>query len=144
MKRAHNQFLDLEAGGSGNDSESDEGEDDGTSACSGPSPYRTHFLGFIQDANIESDTPQRRFAVMDDNSNREGNWVDMTIASLVERYGPKPHEVIGGNTSELEQPLASHSDALASAIDRITRWPTIDDYPLWRVRCKVIFTDITF
>ena len=40
MKHARNQFLDLEAGGGGNDSESDEGEDDGMSACSGPSPYR--------------------------------------------------------------------------------------------------------
>ena len=78
------------------------------SIATGPSPYRTHFLGFIQDVNIESDTPQRRFAAMDDNSNREGNLVDMTIASLVQRYGPKPHEVIGGNTSALSR-LARHS-----------------------------------
>ena len=40
--------------------------------------------GFIQDEpNIESDTPQRHFAAMDENSNREGRWVDVAITSLV-------------------------------------------------------------
>ena len=100
--------------------------------------------GFIEDEPfIESDTPQRRFAAMGENSNREGGWVDVTIASLMERYGPKHHEAIAGDTSELEQPLASNS-AFASTIDKIARWPTNDDYPLWRVRCKVFFTHIFF
>jgi hypothetical protein len=62
------------------------------------------------------------------------SWGDL-VASLEKRY-TSARRVAEGNRNE--RPFEGHP--IASSIDRITRLPTNDDYPLWRVRCKVFFS----
>jgi len=67
---------------------------------------------------------------------REGGWRDL-VASLGERYasGSKTiQHIIENNDGHERLPL---DPALVSSIENITRLPTHDDYPFWRVRCKV-------
>jgi hypothetical protein len=72
---------------------------------------------------------------MDENSD-EGGWGDL-LASLEKRYASDSGIAEGTHTRE--QPLESHP--IASSIDNIVRQlPRTDDYPLWRIRCKVILS----
>jgi hypothetical protein len=77
-----------------------------------------------------------------DISNREEGWVDL-VGLLEQRYASgtsgTTHSTAEGNHRN-ERSLESHP-AIASAIDSITRLPTNDEYPLWRVRCKVTLID---
>jgi ribosomal protein L24 len=92
--------------------------------------------GFIQDdAPIDTQYPPQMHSTDVD----EGGWIDL-VASLEERYA-STHRVGEGDRNE--RPLESHS-TIASSIDKITRLPTNDDYPLWRVRCKVFLTSVIF
>ena len=67
----------------------------------------------------------------------DSGWVDL-VASLEKRYASR-HRVDEGDRNE--RPLDS---TVASSIEKITRLPTNDDYPLWRVRCKVFLTSVIF
>ena len=100
-----------------------------------------HLLeGFIQDDLTTQYTPQRHFPAMDENLNQEGDdWVDL-VASLEKRYA-STNRVAEGDRNE--RPLESHP-TIASAMDKITHFPTSGDYPLWRVRCKVILPSCQF
>ena len=77
---------------------------------------------------------------MDKPSDQEGGWQDM-IASLSERYasGSKTiQHVVEDYCKEVGGSNERHLDpALVSSIENITRFPTHNDYPFWRVRCKV-------
>lgn len=78
-------------------------------------------------------TPWRHFEELDENSN-EGGWSDL-VASLEERFvsGSRTTQNIADSNHRDEPP----DPIIAACIDNITRLPTKDDYPLWRVRCKV-------
>lgn len=69
------------------------------------------------------------------NSSRQGGQAIGLIASIEDRYvsksGTPTNHSTGGNGRD-EWPLASHP-----AIAHITSFPTHNDYPLWRLRCKV-------
>ena len=75
---------------------------------------------------------------VDKPSDREGGWRDL-VASLGERYasGSKTVQHVVEDNCSNERPL---DPALVSSIENITRLPTHDDYPFWRVRCKVRFS----
>jgi hypothetical protein len=74
---------------------------------------------------------------MDENSD-EGGWGDL-VASLEKRYA-SDSGIAEGNHGH-ERPFDSHP--LASVIDNITRQlPSSDDYPLWRIRCKVTLSSL--
>jgi hypothetical protein len=72
---------------------------------------------------------------VDKPSDRERGWHDL-VASLGERYasGSKMIQGIVEDNCRNERPL---DPALISSIKNITGLPTHDDYPFWRVRCKV-------
>ena len=92
--------------------------------------------GFIED-NPTLDTqytPQRP-----DVNEGGSSWGNL-VASLEDRYA-STHRVAEGDRNE--RPLESHP-TIASSIDKIIRLPTNDDYPLWRVRCKVFLTNVIF
>jgi hypothetical protein len=134
MKRARDkfvdQFFDLEATVGDRDEEEDESDgDNGTSAqFSTMTLPLKRLLGFIQDDPIidtQDDAPQRHSTEVEDSG-----WVDL-VASLEKRYASS-HRVDEGDRNE--RPLDS---TVASSIEKITRLPSNDDYPLWRVRCKV-------
>jgi len=65
------------------------------------------------------------------------SWGDL-VASLEDRYS-STRRVAEGDRNE--RPL---NPTVASSIEKITRLPTNDDYPLWRVRCKVFLTSVIF
>ena len=123
------------------DAEGDEndGEDDGTSA---EVYYR--IVSYSCPLDFFEDEPTagtgyiawRHFADPDENLNEEG-WSNL-VASLEERFasgsGKTQHTTEGNHRNE--RPLAS-DPAFATCIDKITRLPTEEDYPLWRVRCQV-------
>lgn len=84
-------------------------------------------------------TPWRDFADVDENSN-QGGWSDL-VSSLEERFASGSENTNGtkeGHGSDHMDNYLARYPALAAAIDNITCLPTQDDYPLWRVRCKVI------
>ena len=63
----------------------------------------------------------------------EGGWGDL-VASLEKRYASDSQIAKGNNTHQ--QPFESHP--IIPSIDNIIRQlPSMDDYPLWRIRCKV-------
>lgn len=66
---------------------------------------------------------------MEEISNQR-SWSNL-VNSLEERFA-------SGNGTTHGTTLASHP-AITASIDNITCLPTEDDYPLWRVRCKVTF-----
>ena len=141
MKRARDkfvdQFFDLEATVGDRDEEEDESDgDDGTSAqFSTVTVSLKQLLGFIQDNPIidtQDDAPQRHSLEVEDSG-----WVEL-VASLEKCYASR-HCVDEGDRNE--RPL---DPTIASSIEKITRLPTNDDYPLWRVRCKVFLTSIIF
>jgi len=68
-------------------------------------------------------------------SDRERGWHDL-VASLGDRYasGSKTVQGIVDDNCSNERPLDS---ALISSIKNIIGLPTHDDYPFWRVPCKV-------
>jgi hypothetical protein len=70
---------------------------------------------------------------LDDNSNQEV-WSNL-ISSLEERFVSGGERIHG--TAEHRNDHLAHQPAIAAAIDSATRLPTEDDYPLWRIRCKV-------
>jgi hypothetical protein len=133
-----NQFFDIKATVGDRDEEEDEDENDGDDGMSAqfftvPVPLQW-LLGFVQDDPI-IDTqydPQRHSVEAED-----GGWVDLVV-SLEKRYA-STHCVAEGDRNE--RPL---DPTIASFIDKNTRLPTNDDYPLWRVRCKVFLTSILF
>ena len=91
--------------------------------------------GFIED-NPTLDTqytPQRP-----DVDEGGSSWGDL-VASLEDRYA-STRRVAEGDRNE--RPLEGHP--IASFIEKIARLPTNDDYPLWRVRCKVFLTSVIF
>jgi hypothetical protein len=69
---------------------------------------------------------------MNENSNQRG-WSNL-VSSLNERFASGSRTTHG--TAEGNDHLANHP-TIAASIDNINRLPTEDDYPLWRVRCKV-------
>jgi hypothetical protein len=98
---------------------------------------------FIEDGSTIGDTqytPWRHFADTAETSNQLGGFVDF-VASLEERYvsGSGTANYVAGENDRIERLLESHP-AIAESIDNIIRLPTIDDYPLWQVRCKVLIT----
>jgi hypothetical protein len=99
--------------------------------------YSELLEGFFEDDAVVRTIPAgvRLSGDIDENSN-QGGWTNL-VASIEERYalgsGPT-HPIAEGNHRE------GHLDiepAIVAAVDNITRRPTDDDYPLWRVRCKV-------
>ena len=87
---------------------------------------------FIEDeptVETPSYTPWRHFANMDENSDEAG-WGDL-VESLEKRYTTDSE----GNHRH-QRPFESHPIA-PSIEDIIRQMPTTDDYPLWRIRCKV-------
>jgi hypothetical protein len=74
---------------------------------------------------------------MDKPSDQEGGWQDM-IASLSERYASGSKTIQHVVCKEVGGSNERHLDpALVFSIENIIRFPTHDDYPFWRVRCKV-------
>jgi hypothetical protein len=72
---------------------------------------------------------------LDENSNQGvSSWSNL-VSSLEERFA-SGSEKIHGTAEHRNDHLASHP-VIAAAIDSATRLPTEDDYPLWRIRCKV-------
>jgi len=94
------------------------------------SHLQSHLAGIIE-VNPVIDPHYVPWRQVDKPSDREGGWRDL-VASLGERYasGSKTRQ----HAVEDERPL---DPALVSSIENITRLPTHDDYPFWRVRCKV-------
>lgn len=91
--------------------------------------------GFIQnDAPINTQYPPQMHS-----THMDRGWIDL-VASLEERYA-STHRVAKGDRNGRR--LESHP-TIASSIDKITRLPTNDDYPLWRIRCKVFLTSVIF
>ena len=76
--------------------------------------------------------------MMGESLDRDESWDDL-VALLEKRYAPTLQRVAEGNRNG--HPLESHP-AIAGSIDKITCLPTNDDYPLWRIRCKVFFISI--
>ena len=71
---------------------------------------------------------------MDENSD-EGGWGDL-LASLEKRYAPDSG-ISEGNHRQVELPF-DESHPIASSINNvIQQLHCTDDYPLWRIRCKV-------
>jgi hypothetical protein len=100
------------------------------------SQLQAHLGGFVEDEPVLNPhyPPWRQvYKPLD----REDGWQDL-VASLGERYasGSKtiPH-IIEDNDSN-ERPL---NPALVASIEKIIRLPTHDDYPFWRIRCKVTY-----
>jgi hypothetical protein len=96
---------------------------------------------FIQDEpTIDTQfSPQRHFA--DTHLDREGDWLDL-VESLEERYtvdSEMAHRVV--NDDRNKRPL---DPTIIASIDKTTRLPGNDDYPLWRVRCKVFLIRVIF
>ena len=88
----------------------------------------------IIDDELAINTHYAPLRQMDRTSDREGGWHDL-VASLAERYASgskaiQPHIAEDKN----ERPL---DPSLFSTIENITRLPTHNRYPFWRVRCKV-------
>jgi len=133
------RFFDLEAREGDRDEEDDNEDDtDGMTVCLLISKFtllQQLSEGFIQDdPTIDTQyTPQRHSV---DVNVDEGRWVDL-VESLEERYS-STHHVAQGDRDERR--LVSHP--IAGTIEQITRLPTNDDYPLWRVRCKVYLTSV--
>lgn len=71
---------------------------------------------------------------MDENSNQ--GWSDL-CSSLEERFASGRGGIQDQGVHSRDDLLANLDPAIAASIDNITRLPTDDDYPLWRVRCKV-------
>jgi hypothetical protein len=86
---------------------------------------------FIEHRLVDEDyVPWHRFTTVDLEEHSNG-WGDI-LASLEERYG---HEA--PYTGQVPRRPLENQPTIAAAIDSITRAPSIDDTPLWRVRCKV-------
>jgi hypothetical protein len=134
------QFLDVEALV---DDFDDEDEDDSTRRHQSihylPANSNKGVDDLIDDEipvdNQAEYTPWTSFAGQDGN---EGSWDDF-LASLERRFSSdsRPARGTAAGPPTLENPLATHP-AIASTMDNIYRLPRKDDYPLWRVRCKVI------
>ena len=79
-----------------------------------------------------------------DNSHRQVVRTDL-FASIEERYGSESEttlRVAEGNDNN-ERPLES-DPTLVTSLANVLSMPTKDDYPLWRIRCKVsIFATIS-
>jgi len=63
------------------------------------------------------------------------------IAALEERYSSHGRGITATERFAEGNPL---DPVVTSCVDNITRLPTHDDYPLWRVRCKVILAGVSF
>jgi hypothetical protein len=130
MKRAHAnsvlRLFDLEAGvdddsedSEGGDEEGDDNDNDNDSDDTIDAQY----------------SPQGHFANTVEASNRESDLV----ALLEECYASgsnTSHSVVEDDDSRNERPL-EFDPTIAASIDNVTRLPTNNDYPLWRIRCKV-------
>ncbi len=68
----------------------------------------------------------------------DGCWTNL-ISSLEERYGPRARVV--ENNSAISRPLEVHP-GMSSVLDNIYRSPGDADYPLWRIRCRVMLVSI--
>jgi hypothetical protein len=138
MKIAHdsvNPFLDLEATVGDEEEEEEEEEEENDGASAGVKDYKCpslqwHLLGgFIDDEPIKPHyVPLRQM----DNTLDQDDRHDL-VASLAERY-TSGSKTIPQENDRNERPL---DPVLVSTIENITRLPTDDDYPFWRVRCKV-------
>jgi len=70
--------------------------------------------------------------------------------TLDTQYTPQRPDVNEGGSSwgnlvaSLEDRYASTHRVAEGFIEKIARLPTNDDYPLWRVRCKVFLTSVIF
>jgi hypothetical protein len=132
------RLLDIEAtvddGDEDEDEDSDE-EDHGTFAeISYYLAYSYQSGDFIEDEAIleTQSTPWRHLTNTDENLG-EGGWGDL-LASLEKRYGSDNRIAEGAHRHE--RLIESHP--IASSIDNIIwQLPRTDDYPLWRIRCKV-------
>ena len=143
MKRADKdgcRFVDLEArvGDSDEDEEDEEDEEDqGTSARSQVYWIVTYYgsqLAFFEvELTDESKVQYTHWRDINENSNQLG-WSHL-VSSLEERFSSGS----GATNRDIHRnnPLASNP-AIVASIDNISRLPTANDYPLWRVRCKVI------
>lgn len=92
---------------------------------------------FIEETTVDSQhTPWRHFEATDGTQD--------FIAALEERVSSgKGTTERFAESNRKERPLESEP-AITSSIDIITRLPTHDDYPLWRVRCKVTLVGVSF
>jgi hypothetical protein len=140
MKRARAdcRFVDLEAREADEEDEDEgEGEDMDHRASAQiqvyiiPS-YSELLGGFLEDDTVVGTIPAgvSLSGDIDENSNREG-WTGL-VASIKERYAPG-----SGPTHRIAEGDLDIEPAIAAAVHNITCQPTDDDYPLWRVRCKV-------
>lgn len=141
MKRPRNaaaQFIDMEARAT-----SDEEDDDDDELVHGASidPMSTHTAqskldGFFDDPDVGLRIPWRNTETIDTNTamNDKDSWANL-VDALEKRYGRTNalHRI-----KSAYRPLESRS-GMASALERIIASPSPDDYPLWRLRCKVGF-----
>jgi hypothetical protein len=68
-------------------------------------------------------------------SNLNQGVLSNLISSLEERFASGGKRIHG--TAEHRNDHLARQPAIAAAIDSATRLPTKEDYPLWRIRCKV-------
>ncbi len=81
-------------------------------------------------------TPWKHFFNTDIDTNEDRGWSRL-IDSLNERYGPRDKSPrIVGDSPAVRRPLDMHP-GMTSVLDNSSRSATVDDYPLWRVCCKV-------
>ena len=97
---------------------------------------------FIEDEPTV-DTNYMHLADALEDSHRQLGSVDL-FASIEERYGSGTTPRVAGRNDSIERPLESHP-IITTSLTNIMRMPTKDDYPLWRVRCKVnLFVTISY
>lgn len=132
-------FLDIEATVDAGDDE-EEGEDEDED---GMFEFEsTIFLTWCRSGDfIENEltletqyTSWRHVANMDENSD-EGGWGDL-VASIEKRYA-----LDSGIAERNHNTFESHP--IAPSIDNIIQQlPHVDDYPSWRIRCKVTLSTL--
>jgi hypothetical protein len=73
---------------------------------------------------------------LDEGSN-QGGWSNL-VSALEERFASEKGTTHGAAEGNIRGDQLARHLGNAAFIENITRLPTGDDYPLWRVRCKVI------
>jgi hypothetical protein len=130
-------FVDIEARVEDGDDEEDE-EDEMDNGASAPLTFLTSAHIQILDGFIEDSPTEKAQYTPWQNSDFSTNhsWTEL-ISSLQERYGPRETPCVAKNHPAM-RPHAMDT-SMCSVLDVIHRSPTDADYPLWRIRCRVIF-----
>ena len=137
-----NRFLDIEVavGESDEDEEEEveEGVDEGVDededeieGGDGMELARIFMLSLLIQQFIEAETIDTRHTPWKDVvENEDGGWGHF-VAALEDRYSGD------ANTRRSVERLLANDPVIAASVDKISRSPTMDDYPLWRLQCKV-------